>query len=236
MIKFCVQLFALLTLTFVPSNPAFAQHPLVLRKLAEWNDAAPAPAEQIILSEVRNSLAVLYSQNPACRATDISVRQVEPATADRYAFNGRVGGTLRNAWFVIVQIPSCDTAPVRFMVLQKADASLKTIRVNRGTSYAWESLIADTFRSALLGAHIALKRNGLNCAAEEKPIVGVMRIASEESDLGPVQFGVRYKGRWTEIWPIELCGRTAEVGIEFTADGDGGAYTHIVSDQTRVLP
>jgi hypothetical protein len=220
----------------VPVGSANAQDALVLSKLTEWNDSAPAPADQTIKVDVRKTVEELYGKTVICLGSKIVVSKVEPATADRYATNGRIAGDLRNAWFVTAQLPKCDTAPVRFMVLQRADASLKTIRVNRGTSYAWESLIADTFPRALIGAHIALSQKGLNCGSEEKAILGILRISSEEPDLAPVQFGVRYKGRWTEIWPLELCNHTIEVTVAFTADGEGGAYSRIVSDKTRILP
>lgn len=229
-------LLALPIILFAPCSSADAQNELILNKLTEWNDAAPAPGDELIKFAVSKTVGELYSQTATCMGADIIINKVEPATADRYAFDGRINGTLRNAWFVTVQLANCESAPVRFMVLQQADASLKAIRVNRGTSYAWESLIADTFLQARLGADVALKRKGLSCRAEEKAALGILRISSEEPDLGPVRFGIRYTGSWIEIWPIELCGHTVEVAVAFTADGDGGAYSRIASEMTRVLP
>lgn len=229
-------LIAIPVIFFAPFSSAYTQNALVLSKLSEWNNAAPAPDDQLIKASVRRTAEELYRQNSTCRGSDILISRMEPATADRYAFNGIISGTLKNAWFVTVQMPKCDTAAVRFMVLQQPDSSLKSIRVNRGASHAWESLIADTFQLARLSADGALKRKGLSCGPEEKVVFGITRISSEEPDLGPIQFGIRYKGSWTEIWPFELCNRTVEVAVQFTADGDGGAYNRILGDKTQVLP
>lgn len=229
-------LLASLMISLAPFGSAYAQNALVLRKLAEWNDASHAPSEQVIKVALQETAEKLYSQTAPCLGSGITISRVEPATADRYAFQGRISGTLKNAWFVTVQIPKCDTAPVRFMLLQQADNSLQSVRVNRGVSYAWESLLSDTFPLARLAADAALKQKGVNCGPEEKAVLGVTRILSEEPGLEPVQFGIRYKGSWNEVWPIELCNHTVEVVVQFTADGDGGAYNRTLGTQTRVLP
>jgi hypothetical protein len=122
------------------------------------------------------------------------------------------------------------------MIMQDVDNSLETIRVNRGVSHAWESLVGDTLPSARLAASAALQREGIDCSGEDGTSLGVTRIASEEPDLGEETFGIRYSGSWTEVWPIETCNRIVEVLIRFTADGDGGAFTHIPGDEARVLP
>jgi len=193
--------------------PSHAQNAQVLNTLAKWNSAAPPPTEHLIKAEVRRTANELYGPSDTCQGSDIVISKVEPATADRFVINGRVGGTLRNAWFVTVQMPRCDTVPVRFMVLQQADSGLKAIRVNRGVSHAWESLVADTFPLARLGAYAALKRKGVNCGLDEKAVLGITRISSEDPALGPVQFGIRFKGSWTEIWPLKLCNHNVEVTV-----------------------
>ncbi|WP_173207996.1 hypothetical protein [Sphingopyxis sp. BSNA05] len=75
-------------------------------------------------------------------------------------FNALIRKQMRNAWTLIVRLPGCDAAPVRFMVMQDTDDSLKTIRVNRGISYASDSLISDTLSSAWGAADIVLSRTG----------------------------------------------------------------------------
>lgn len=221
---------------FVPFGSASAQHPLVLNRLNGWNEAAPVPGDSVLKAEVRKKAREIYGARTACSNSDITIDKVEPATADRYAFNALVQGTIRNAWFVTTRMPGCDPVPVRYMVMQYTDKSLETIRVNRGVSYAWESLIGDTLPLVQLAAISALKRKGSSCSGEDRSSLGVIRIVSEEPALGDVTFGIRYSGSWTEVWPIEACKQTIEVLIKFTADGDGGAFTHIPGDQTRVLP
>ncbi|HEX7819499.1 MAG TPA: hypothetical protein VF463_02650 [Sphingobium sp.] len=219
-----------------PISSLDAQHPLILSKLTEWNAGTPVPGNDILKTEIQKKAADIYASRASCRNSDVSINIVEPATADRYAFNAIIRKTLKNAWFVTTRLPECDPAPVRYMIMQNSDNTLQTIRVNRGESYAWDSLIGDTLPAAQLAATIALKRNGVECNSNEKPTLGVARIDSKEANLGKNTFGIRYSGSWTEIWPIEFCKRTVEVAIKFTADGDGGAFTHIPGDKTRVLP
>lgn len=223
-------------LLFAPSGHLHAQHPMMLAKLNEWNDAAPVVGHEILKAQILKKAAEIYGGAPACNRSGITVDAVEPATADRYAFTGVLEKTLRNAWFVTARLPGCDSAPVRYMVIQSADNSLQTIRVNRGQSYAWDSLIGDTLPLAQLAAAAALKRKGFTCSSDDKPVLGVTRVVVKEPNLGDDIFGIRYSGSWTEVWPIQICKRTVEVSIKFTADGDGGAFNHIPGDDTRVLP
>ncbi|MFB0873418.1 MULTISPECIES: hypothetical protein [unclassified Sphingobium] len=220
---------------FVPLAPLDAQHPMILARLNEWNAAAPVPADEILKTEIRGEAGEIYGGKADCNSSDIAIDTIEPATADRYAFNAILRKALRNAWFVTAKLPGCEQAPMRFMVLQNADNSLRTVRVNRGISYAWDSLIGDTLPAAQLAATIALERAGVTCSSNEKTILGVTRIAVGEASVGKNVFGIRYSGSWTEVWPIEACKRTVEVSIKFTADGDGGAFTQILGDKTRIL-
>ncbi|MGV2496755.1 hypothetical protein [Pelagerythrobacter aerophilus] len=219
-----------------PLSVAKAQHPLVLERLETWNEAAPAPSADVLESAVRDKAETIYTARDTCPDSAVTIDSVKPATADGYVFGALVRGAVKNAWFVTARMPGCDDAPVRYMVMQDIDDSLKTIRVNRGTSHAWDSLIGDTLPSARLAATAALRRAGIDCSDEDGASLGVTRIASEEPDLGEEIFGIRYSGRWTEVWPIETCDRTVEVLIRFTADGDGGAFTRIPGDEIRVLP
>lgn len=226
----------LLIALLAPFGSAYAQHPLVLNRLNEWNEAEPVPSESVMKAEVRKKAEEIYGATAACANSGLIVDNVEPASGDRYAFNGILGRTLKNAWFVTVRMPVCEQVPVRYMVMRMKDNSLKTIRVNRGVSHAWESLISDTLPSAQVSAIAAIKREGSDCSDKSALSLGVIRIESEEPSLGAEFFGIRYEGSWTEVWPIKACGRTVEVQIRFTADGDGGAFTHIPGDRVRVLP
>ncbi len=209
------------------AGPAAAQHPLVVTKLKELDAAAPPPSRQIVATLVLKSAATIYASKPKCAATGLTLETLMPATSERQVFAGAVRGQVRNAWTVMARHPACDEAQVRYMVVQDGGGALRSFRVNRGLSLAHESLIGDTFPLAVLAAKAFLKRTNVSCAEPKKPQLGIIRIAEEEGDLGPDTFGVRYKGSWTEIWPIGLCGETVEVPVHFTADGDGGAYTNM---------
>ncbi len=141
-----------------------------------------------------------------------------PATAERYVFSGAVVRQLRNGWTVIVRHPACDLSPVRYMIVQDAAGAFRTTRVNRGASYAHDSLIEDTFPLAVIAAEAFLSRSKCPCKDQTKAQLGVTRIEEAASDLGPDVLGVRYKGSWTEIWPISVCGEIIEVPVHFTAE------------------
>jgi hypothetical protein len=66
--------------------------------------------------------------------------------------------------------------------------------------------------------------------------IGATHVTGESKDLGPETYGVRYAGSWTEAWQVEACGGTKfEVPIQFTADGDGGAYINVRANNVRVV-
>lgn len=226
----CVLAFAAL----VPSGAVHAQHQIVLDKLTQWNAAAPQPGNDTLEREVLKAADLIYDAVESCPDSSVQIERVQPATAERFVFASLIRNQLRNAWMVTAVLPGCDPAPVRYMVIQNLDNSLRTIRVNRGASYAWDSLIGDTLPLAQIGAAAALKRNDIECEIGASSKLGVTRIVDEGPSLGADVFGVRYTGTWSEIWPIEICGRTVEVRIDFTADGDGGAYTSIPGDAVSV--
>lgn len=217
---------------------ASAQHPLVLDRLTVWNAAAPTPPEEELKRLVHQKAVAIYRDAKNCGASDVRIVKVVPATADRYAFSGIMNRTIRNAWFVTAQVPGCDAEQVRFMVLWNADDTFKIVRINRGESYAWESLVTDTVPLARLAAIAALQRIGTACdsgSTEGSGLIGPTRISAQDLGLGKEVFGVRYTGKWNEIWPISECGHVVEVTIEFTADGDGGAYTRMPAQRVRVV-
>lgn len=218
------------------STPSNAQNPIILEILDKWNNAAPAPNETEVKTEIRTKALEVYGSSEVCKKSAIAIDHLESAAADRFSTNSLIRGAIRNAWFVTARIPGCDSVPVRFMIIQNNDKSFKTIRVNRGVSNAWDSLIGDTLPLARLAAVAAVHRTGHKCEGVEQSTLGIMRIASEDANLGKSVSGVRYTGKWAEIWPIQVCGKTVEVYIEFTADGDGGAYSNTKGAQHRILP
>lgn len=220
---------------FLFSVQGKAQHPLVLQKLTEWNEAAPALSNDRLQQEILDTALKRYPKSDSCANSEVIIDRVQPATADRFIFFGLARQQLRNGWTVNARLPGCDSAPVRFMTIQNRDNSLKTIRVNRGVSYAWDSLIGDTLPKAHIAAVTRLRQAKHECQLDSKYILGVTRIQSEGNGLGSDVFGVRYKGSWNEIWPIKTCGKTVEVLVEFAADGDGGAFSNTSSDQAVII-
>jgi hypothetical protein len=220
---------------FILACPAQAQHALVLQKLNEWNDAAHTPPMDDLKQAVLTKAQAIYGSNETCDLSQMIIDNVQPATADRYVFNSVARRSLRNGWSVATRLPGCDAAPVRFMVMQGIDDSLNAIRVNRGKSHAWDSLFVDLLPIAYIGADARLKADGIECDSEGGHALGVVRVVSESDDLGEDIFGVRYKGSWQEVWPVLTCGRSVEISVEFTADGDGGAYHKVTIEPDAVL-
>lgn len=215
---------------------AQAQHPLVTQRLTELNAATPPPSQQIVSDQIAKTADSLYAAKRGCAKAGLTLERILPATAERYVFSGAVSRQIRNGWTVIARHPGCDESPVRYMIVQDAGGVLRTTRVNRGLSYAHDSLIADTFPLAGLAAEAFLSRSKIACREPNKAKLGVTRIEGAASDLGPDVMGVRYKGSWTEIWPMSVCGEMLEVSVLFTPDGDGGAYTNIKGDLIKRLP
>ncbi|WP_415643735.1 hypothetical protein [Sphingomonas antarctica] len=223
-------------LAAVMASSATAQHPLILAKLKGWNDAAPAPPSAMLNAEVMKTAIAVQGRNGGCLPTSAVIDRLQPATAERYIFNGLIRGQIRNGWTEIVRHPNCGPEVTRYMTMQQTDGTLNTVRVNRGVSYAHDSLIGDTVPLASLAADQSLRKAGAGCEVSKPGTLGVIRIASEDPGLGPDIYGVRYAGGWSEIWPVSLCGRTVEVLVHFLADGDGGAYTDIKDEAAKLLP
>ncbi|GMN13309.1 hypothetical protein [Altererythrobacter sp. MTPC7] len=213
---------------------AQAQHPLVKQRLQAWDNAAPTPSAAEIEPVVRQLLEELYPLSPACADGEIVIENVRPATADRFIFRSVAMRQLKNGWFVETRLPSCDSEPVRFQIMQTGDGSMRAIRVNRGNSIAWDSLFVDTLPLAKLAAISALKRMGVDCSEDTQFTLGATRVEARGEDLAEDSFGIRYSGSWAEVWPLVGCDHRVDILIEFTADGDGGAYTNIPGDRVAV--
>jgi hypothetical protein len=178
---------------------------------------------------------VAQKRSGGCVPTSAVIDRVVPATSVKFVFQGIVAGQLKNGWTVTARHPNCDAAPVRYTISEDSAGALATIRTNRGLSLANESLISDTWPLAVVQAAATAQRNGIECDSKGASL-GVTRVAKEEPGLGDDLYGVRYTGSWSEVWPVELCGRTVEVTVRFTADGDGGAYTDLKGTEARLLP
>ena len=212
-----------------------AQHPLILQRLTSWNAAAPQPSPATIQEQVMAAALAAQKSSGGCLPTSAVIDSVVPATSVKFVFQGILAGQLKNGWTATVRHPNCDATPVRYTISEDSAGALLTIRTNRGLSLANESLIGDTWPLAAVQAAATVERNGIECAPE-RATLGVTRVVKEEPGLGADVYGVRYAGSWQEIWPVELCGRTVEVTVRFTADGDGGAYTDLKGTEAKLLP
>lgn len=219
----------------IPAVPGQAQHPIILQRLTAWNAAAPQPAATTIKAQVMSAAIATQKRFGGCVPASAVVDSVAPATSAKFVFQGIIAGRLKNGWTVTAHHPNCGSTPARYTISQDSAGALTTIRTNRGRSLANESLIGDTWPLAVVQAIATAKRNGVECAATN-PTLGITRVVKEEPGLGADVYGVRYTGSWSEVWPVELCRRTVEVTVRFTADGDGGAYTDLTGSEAKLLP
>jgi hypothetical protein len=228
-------LLLLATIAANSTTVAYAQHPLILQRLTAWNAAAPQPAVSTVQEQVMKAAIASQKRSGGCVPTSTVIDNVVPATSVKFVFQGILAGQLKNGWTVTARHPNCDATPVRYTISEGSAGVLTTIRTNRGRSLANESLISDTWPLAVVQADATAKRNGFECDPKGATL-GITRIAKEEPGLGADFYGVRYSGSWSEVWPVELCGRTVEVTVRFTADGDGGAYSDLKGTEARLLP
>jgi len=220
------------------SAPALAQNQMVIDKLTELNAEAPPPAIADIAQAVDQEAKRVADAKKTCAPTAIELEKPVPITGDRSVLNDVIARRLLNAWTIYAKQSGCAAIPeiVRYIVIKKADFSLAVFVVNHGRTNANPTLIRDTFKLAALGGFIAVKKLDSACDPKDLPQLLDMRIAEESADLGPALFGVRYTGTWSEIWRFRVCGRDADVKVDFRPDGDGGAYTNVPGSGVTIVP
>ena len=231
-------IFFIISMACIVSTPTDAQTPFVVDALKRFNDVAPTPQTSMLVSEIMKTALTTQKAKGGCLPTSVVIDTVTPATGVRFVLQNIVSQQMKNAWTVVGVHPNCGREITRYAVVRRFDDSLYAFRINQGRSNANESLIGDTLPSAITMSFLTLKRAKIDCDSKEieGSSLGATRIVKESVDLGPDIYGVRYKGTWQEVWPIMLCGRTVEVGIDFNADGDGGAYTGIKDENVKLLP
>jgi len=209
------------------ASAAQAQHPLVIAKLQEINAQAPQPSADAIKTALTGSAKAIGEANKSCVPASIELGEIAPVTGARGILQAVLSGQARNAWTVYATHRGCPGAePVRYMVVQKADGSLLAPQVNEGRTHANPSIMRDTSAGAALAALQKIRSADAACTGQDMKM-GPTRISAESKDLGPDHYGARYVGSWSEVWRFETCGKKADVPIDFTPDGDGGAYTNI---------
>lgn len=221
--------------TIVCSPPATAQNQEILAKIKQLDEQAPQPGQDIILAALTKTAVSLANAGNGCKPSRITILETSPITGARDILAGIMKGAVKNGWTVYARYAGCPGGDVfRYAVIQRADGSLIAPLINEGRSYANLSIMRDTSALAAIAGYAAIKRIDAKCAGGDLKM-GQTRVVSETKDLGPDTFGVRYTGSWTEIWQFKSCGRTVEVAVSFSADGDGGAYSNIKGDSVTVL-
>ncbi|HEX8623931.1 MAG TPA: hypothetical protein VF782_02510 [Allosphingosinicella sp.] len=219
----------------IPWAMASAQHPMVLAKLQEINAKAPQPAVAKIEAAVIETLKAMAAARGTCVPQKLTIADVAPATGSRDVLQGVVGGQLRNGWTAYATHGGCPgTEPFRYLIIEKSDGSLLALQVNEGRSLASPAIMRDTSMQAALMALQKAKSLDSKCDGRDMAM-GAARVVGQSKDLGPQIYGARYVGTWSEAWRFTTCGKTFEVTVHFTPDGDGGAYTNVKGDQVAVV-
>jgi hypothetical protein len=218
-------------------SPVAAQHPQVLSALSEMNRRAPPPEDSELVQGALGATVSAAERFGGCKPTSVSISGLRPTTGDRQVMAGVLAQQLRNGWRFEGQLEGCGAAETAdFLAIQPASGPLQVILLNFGTSLTSYSVARDAMPQAIMLAGIMLKKAGTECSATDLERIMRSRVAERSKNLGPEMFGVRYTGDWTEVWTLQLCGRTVEVGLMFTPDGDGGARFQVSERASKVLP
>lgn len=225
----------LLTALAVPAASASAQNPMVLAKLQEINAKAPPPAASKIEAAVVETVKAMAAAKGTCVPRKLTIADVAPATGSRDVLQGVVSGQLRNGWTAYATHGGCPgTEPFRYLIIEKSDGSLLALQVNEGRTFTSPTIMRDTSMQAAL--MILQKAKSLDSKCDGRDLaMGATRIVQQSKDLGPHIYGARYVGTWSEAWRFTTCGKTFEVTVHFTPDGDGGAYTNVKGDQVTLV-
>lgn len=216
--------------------PGLAQHALVLEKLKELDGKAPQPAVAELEKAVATTAKAYGEANKVCVPASLKLSEIAPITGARGILQGVMAGQIRNAWTLYADHGGCNaTHPFRYIILQRADGTLQAALVNEGRTLANPTIMRDTSAMAALTALQKAKSLDPACTGD-KMEMGPTRVTEQSKDLGPEIYGARYVGSWTEVWQFRTCGKSFDVPIQFTPDGDGGAYTNIKADQVAILP
>jgi hypothetical protein len=217
------------------SSSAFAQNQMVLDTLRGLDAKAPQPSLADLTSTIAATAKAYAEAHKTCAPTSVNLSGVAAITGASGILAAVIAGKLRNAWTVYAEHVGCpDNVVVRYMVLEPAEGSLRAVRVNEGRTFANPVIMRDTSAAVAVAALQKGRSVDGTCNGDAMKM-GPTRVTSQSKDLGPEIFGVRYVGKWTEVWQFQTCGMKIDVPVEFTPDGDGGAYTRIISDQIKAL-
>lgn len=198
------------------------------------NAAAPPPSVDSIAEPALEGLRNLARAEGRCVPTALALEPPQNAVATFVIAQAVVAGQIKNGWTAYGRPAGCPASPpVRFLVLRMADDSLRAFVVNEGESLANPSLMRDASVPAAVAAFSVVRGSNPTCNPSDMRM-GPTRVA-ERTGLGPNYHGAFYAGSWREIWTFTVCGRTVEVPIVFTADGEGGAHFNARGTEARIL-
>lgn len=223
-------------LALLLAGPAAAQDADFTKLMTDTNAAVPTPDAAALQAE---TLSLMKEAAPQegwnCTPATVTLDEVKPATASRIVVDGVRGGKVRNGWTAYAKVAECPAADTtRLLILSMADGRLLVRMMGKGESIADVSLILDTLRAANLAAFRLFSAADASCKADDLKVAST-RVESRGADLGPDFYGVRFKGGWRELWTYSACGRRAELPVEFTADGQGGAYYKLPGKDAHLL-
>jgi hypothetical protein len=218
------------------ASSALAQNAEYARFVADTNAAVPAPSVEEIRSDALKTLQAIAAEKKTCAPTGIAIEAPSSATADRMITQLVMAGKVKNGWTAYGRPQGCgEQPPTRFMVLRLASGEVIARVVNIGEAIAGPTLMRDSSFVAATAAYTAIQKANSQCTSPDGLDMVGTRVTSRGADLGVDYHGVRFAGSWEEGWTFRVCGKSAEVPIRFTADGQGGANWNIAAERTRLI-
>tara|TARA_R110000824_G_scaffold177839_4_gene357369 strand:- start:2488 stop:3198 length:711 start_codon:yes stop_codon:yes gene_type:complete len=217
------------------ASAALGQNQLILDKLKQLDAAHPTLEMSAAKAAIFDTAKRFADEKGECLPTDVQLEQPVAITGDPAILPALLSGQIKNAWKVYAQYQGCGNRAVdRFSVIDFADGKRIALLVNSGATNSSMKLMRDTSMLAAMQAYQAAKSKAPSCDGKDLEMIGA-QIVSEADDLGPELYGVRYVGGWTENWRFSTCGLIFDVPVQFTADGDGGAYTNIKAENVQQI-
>lgn len=108
--------------------------------------------------------------------------------------------------------------------LQQAADKLRKLK-SLGETYVSVPLFNDVLPNAMAAAYVATQTSAASCPSKQvkvKHLQVVERMQGQESLYIRARLlsdMLMLKGRWKELWTLDICGKTAEVPVAFEADG-----------------